>query len=122
MTSPLLATKLHAPRRKRDLVDRARLGDALARGAEAGLTPAKASNCVAIGAATPTAAIRRTKARRDIFPSRTRRIRRQRSCSFIVTCYLPWAAVRALQPWSAHHEKREPRQMLQHSARTRQCF
>src|SRR5258707_13724239 len=38
MASPLLATKLHMPRRQRDLVARPRLSERLGRGAESALT------------------------------------------------------------------------------------
>ncbi len=38
MASPLLATKLHVPRRQRDLVARPRLSERLSRGAESALT------------------------------------------------------------------------------------
>jgi LuxR family maltose regulon positive regulatory protein len=37
-TTPLLATKLHAPRRRRELVSRSRVSDRLGRGSEAALT------------------------------------------------------------------------------------
>ena len=38
MASPLLATKLHVPRLRRDLVARPRLSERLSRGAESALT------------------------------------------------------------------------------------
>ena len=43
MAGPLLETKLHVPRRRRDLVARPRLSERLTRGAESALTLESAS-------------------------------------------------------------------------------